>query len=226
MPRRAASALLIAGAIGVAGCGGPSGNGVAAKSPDAIITASRQAALTATSLHVAGSVPASGAPTSFDLSLVAGHGATGSLTINRVRFDLIRIGRAIYVKGSPAFYRRFGRTAAQLLVGRWLKGDATAGSFSGIGPFTDLQTFLGKVLSPGLRLTKGTASTIAGVPSIAVRDPSGGTLRVATTGKPYPVTITQTGASGGTVTFDRWNAAVLLRAPADAVDLKQLAAGR
>jgi hypothetical protein len=51
----------------------------------------------------------------------------------------------------------------------------------------------------------------------------GGTLSVATSGQPYPVQIAKGGASGGTISFDQWNASVPLTAPAGAVDLNALA---
>jgi hypothetical protein len=58
---------------------------------------------------------------------------------------------------------------------------------------------------------------------VAVTDKTkGGTLYVATTGKPYPVQISKPGAGGGRVVFDHWNASVALTAPANAIDLTQL----
>jgi hypothetical protein len=52
----------------------------------------------------------------------------------------------------------------------------------------------------------------------------GGTLYVATTGKPYPIQITKSGTSGGKILFDRWNAPVTLVAPKHSIDLSQLQA--
>ena len=50
----------------------------------------------------------------------------------------------------------------------------------------------------------------------------GGTLYIATTGKPYPVEISKGGSGGGKINFDRWNAAVTVAAPANAIDVAQL----
>ena len=50
----------------------------------------------------------------------------------------------------------------------------------------------------------------------------GGTLDVATTGKPYPIQIRKSGKGGGKISFDRWNAPVTLAAPKNAIDLSQL----
>ncbi len=223
--RSAARALALAAGLGLAACGGSSSNGVDAKTPAAIVGASKQAADTANSVHVAGSIAATGAPTTFDLHLVKGRGGQGSLSVNGLSFQLIRIGSDIYVKGSPAFYKKFSGAAATLLQGKWLKGQATSGSFSAIGPFTDLPSFVDQALSnPEKTLTKGASRTIGGQKVIDVKDPIGGSLSVATTGKPYPVQIAKGGASGGTITFDQWNSPVKLTAPADSVDIAQLGA--
>jgi hypothetical protein len=234
MPRRLFLACVVA--LGLAACGGSSGgnggsatNGVDAKAPADIVTASRQAADTASAVHLSGSIASKGSPsTTFDLNLVKGTGGMGSLSVNGLSFDLIRIGKTIYVKGSAAFYKKFSGAAATLLDGKWLKGVSTSGSFASIGPFTDLQGFVDKALAsqPGQKLTKGGSSTIGSQKVIAINDTQGGTLSVATTGQPFPVRIAQGGADGGSITFDRWNQPVKLAAPAGAVDLAQLQAGK
>jgi hypothetical protein len=53
----------------------------------------------------------------------------------------------------------------------------------------------------------------------------GGTLYIATTGKPYPVQITKTGGGGGAVSFQGWNRPVTIIAPANALDINQLRRG-
>ena len=71
------------------------------------------------------------------------------------------------------------------------------------------------------KLAKGDETTVNGVKVIAVRDTTkGGTLYVATTGTPYPVFIQRAG--DGKITFDRWNEAFALKAPAGAVDLSKI----
>lgn len=73
-------------------------------------------------------------------------------------------------------------------------------------------------------LTKGATTTIAGQKVLAVTDASkGGTLYVATTGPPYPVAVSKDGTSSGRVLFSNWNAPVSVLAPANAIDITQLA---
>ena len=48
---------------------------------------------------------------------------------------------------------------------------------------------------------------------------SGGTLYVASTGKPYPVEVFKGGSDGDRVDFDRFNQAVKLSPPTNTIDL-------
>lgn len=223
----AALGVLVACGGGSSNTGGAS-NGVDAKAPDAIVTAARQAADAASAVHLSGSIAATGAPTTFDLNLVKGTGGSGTLSVNGLSFDLVRIGSTIYVKGSPSFYKKFSGAAATLLNGKWLKGASTSGSFAAIGPFTDLSGFVDKALAnqPGQKLTKAGAATIGTQKVVQIKDTNGGTLSVASTGQPFPVRIAQGGSAGGSITFDRWNVPFTLTAPAGAVDLAALQKGK
>ena len=70
---------------------------------------------------------------------------------------------------------------------------------------------------------KGAITTVNGHKVIAVNDTTkGGTLHVATTGKPYPIEVQKKGSEGGRIAFDHYNEPVSLSAPANAVDLSQL----
>ena len=72
-------------------------------------------------------------------------------------------------------------------------------------------------------LTKGSMTTVAGHKVIALQDASKhGTLYVATSGKPYPIQISNTGANGGQLTFSRFDTPVALAAPAHSIDLSKL----
>jgi hypothetical protein len=210
----------------LAGCGGSKGNsnGVASKSADDIVAAAKAAADSATSVHAYGSGSDNGVPLVIDLHIVAGKGGKGSLSEHGLSFELVRIGPTAYIKGSSAFYKKFaGAAAAQLLQGKWLKASATTGQLASLTPLTDLGKFFDTALANHGKLAKGGESTVHGVKVVAVNDTTkGGTLYVATTGKAYPIEVTKTGASGGTLTFDQWNQNVTLTAPPNAVDISKL----
>jgi hypothetical protein len=219
-------ALALLAAV-LAGCGSSSsssGNGIASKSPAEIVAGAKVAADSASSVHVSGSIVSSSSPITLNLELLAGKGGHGQISEGGLSFDLIQVGGTVYISGSPAFYSHFaGPAAAQLLQGKWLKAPASSGNFSTLGSLTNLSKLLDTALADHGTLTKGSTTTLDGAHVISITDVShGGVLYVATTGKPYPLEITKGGASGGKITFDRWDAPVALAAPKGAIDLAQL----
>ncbi|HEX4186728.1 MAG TPA: hypothetical protein VHY83_02405 [Solirubrobacteraceae bacterium] len=230
LPPPAASALglALAGAL-LAGCGGSSstGSGLAARSPAQIVAAAKAAADGAASVHVSGAV-SEGAPLSLDMRLLAGRGGRGHITENGLSFELITLGSTVYIKGSPAFYRRLGGpTAAQLFRGKWLKAPAASGQFASITAITDMRKVIDTALASHGTLAKGASTTVGGRRALAVTDASkGGVLYVAATGKPFPLAVARAGQGGGRIVFDRWNEAVSISPPSNAINLTQLRTGR
>jgi hypothetical protein len=231
-PHRASlglSLLAIAALVlALAGCGGSSssGNGVASKSPEQIVAATKAAAKSAVSVHIVGSIVNERKPISLDMELLAGKGGKGRISTEGFSIDLIQSGSAVYINGSAAFYRHVGgAAAAQLLQGRWLKAPAKSGELASFASLTDLSKLIDTALARHGALTKGSTATIEGQPAIAVKDSSrGGTLFVATSGKPYPLEITKSGAESGKVVLDRWDKPVTLSAPSGAIDISKLQA--
>lgn len=210
-------------AAGVAGCGGSSDNGVAAKSPDGIVTAASNAVSSVKSVHVSGSLVSGGSPITLNLTLVAGKGGGGQMAQNGLSFKIIDVGQVVYINGSDAFWRHAGGSAAvQLFHGKWLKAPAS-GQFASIASLTSVQTLFNKLLANHGTLAKGPTTTVAGQKAVAVIDTTkGGTLYVATTGQPYPVQVSKKGSQGGRIVFDRYNQSVSLSAPANAIDISKL----
>jgi hypothetical protein len=211
----------------LAGCGGSSSssnNGVADKSSADILAATKVASDAATTVHVSGSIVSDGSPITLDLNLLANKGGRGQLSENGLSFELIQVGKTVYIKGSPAFYKHIGGTAAaQLLEGKWLKAPASDSDFASLSQLTDLRQLVDQTLASHGALTKAGTSTIAGQKVVGITDKAkGGTLYIAATGQPYPVQITKAGSGGGKISFDRWNKTVTLAAPANAIDVAQL----
>jgi hypothetical protein len=226
--------LTVAAALSVliallSGCGSSSSssssNGVADKSPAGILAATKVAADAANTVHVSGSIVSDGAPITLDMNLLAGKGGRGQLSESGLAFELIQVGRTVYIKGSQAFYKKIGGTAAaQLLQGKWLKAPASNSDFASLSQLTDLRQLVDQTLSNhGSSLKKLGTSTVAGQMVVGITDNArGGTLYIAATGQPYPVQIVKSGSSGGKISFDRWNSSVTLAAPANAIDVTQL----
>jgi hypothetical protein len=220
---------VIAAAGLLAGCGGsgPKSNGEASKAPAQVLADAKQAAAGASAVHASGSIVSSGTPLTLDLTIARGKGGKGSLTENGLRFDLVRTGDKVYIRGSDAFYKKFaGAAAAQLLHGKWLAGPATTGQFASLGSLTDIDALMGQVTSTSShgKLVNDGETTYKGQKVVAIRDTSdGGKLYVAATGPAYPVAIVGGKQSElGSVTFDSWNESVSLAPPKDAIDVSQL----
>jgi hypothetical protein len=214
-------------ALALAACGSSGGsssdNGISSKSPNEIVSAATNAVSSVTSVHVAGTVLSGGQHVTLDLNLVNGKGGKGSMAQNGLGFQIVAVGSEVYINGSQSFWKTFGGSAAaQLLSGKWLKAPAT-GQLSSLATLTNVQKLFNQLLSSHGKLAKGKTTTIHGQPAIAVTDTTnGGTLYVATTGKPYPLEISKTGAQGGQITFDHFNQPVTLTPPANAIDISQL----
>ena len=225
--RLAVPALCVLLAASLAACGGSSGgssnNGVASKSASGIVQAAVGALKGVRSVHVSGSLVSSGVPLTLDLSLVSGKGGTGSMSENGLAFQVVTVNNLVYIKGSDAFWSHFGgATAASLFHGKWLKAPAT-GQFAALTELANTQALFNKLLSSHGKLVKGSTTTINGQPAIAVTDSTqGGTLYVATTGKPYPIELVKKGSGGGRINFDRFNQPVSLTAPSGAIDASKL----
>src|SRR3978361_2112589 len=175
-------ALLIAAVL--AGCGGSSsssGNGVADKTPAEILAATKAASDTATSVHVSGSIVSGKSPITLDRRLLAGKGGRGKLSESGLPFELIQVGGSVYIKGSAAFYKHIGGTAAaQLLQGKWLKAPSSDANFASLSQLTDLRQLVDQTLKSHGSLKKAGTSTINGQKVVGVTDTTkGGTLYIA-----------------------------------------------
>jgi hypothetical protein len=216
--------VLATGALAACGSSGSSGNGVASKSPSAILSSATDAIQGAKSVHVSGALESGNLSIKLDLDILSGQGARGSMSENGLSFQLIASGKYVYINGSPSFWTRFGGTAAaQLLQGKWLKAPANSSNFSSLSSLTDLHQLAQALLTGHGTLSKGSTSTVDGQRVIAITDTSKSSrLYVATTGKPYPIQIAKTGSSAQHVDFDHYNASVSLTPPANSIDISKL----
>ena len=229
--RASALALVLTVAL-LAGCGGGGStaktNGEASKPANRVLADANAAATSASSTHVSGSITSSGTPITLDLSMARGKGAAGSMSTNGLKFDLVRIGDSLYIRGSDAFYKHFaGPGVAQLLHGRWLKASATQGRLRSLAPLTSVGALFAGIRSHHGKLVNDGTTTYRGEPVVVIRDTSDNSkLYVAATGKPYPVAIVGGRQSqSGTITFDDWNKSVSFSAPKGAIDISRLGAG-
>ncbi len=200
------------------------GNGLASESANAIVRSAAAAADGLKSVRVKGNVQEGGTQIGLDLQLAAGVGSVGWISESGHRVNLVTVGKTVYLNGNQAFWTKFGgAAAASLLAGRWLKGTET-GSFAGLRKLATIHDLFNAIFSSYGKLAKGPTKVVGGAKAIAVTDTTkGGTIYVATTGKPYPLEIlgTESGSSGD-IAFSDFNAPVKITAPSGAIDLSQL----
>jgi hypothetical protein len=226
--RQARIGLVCAAVALLAGCGGGAkGNGEAGKTAAQIVADTEAAARSASAVHISGSGKTGSGPIALDLYLVAGKGGRGHLSVGGFSFDIVRIGDKAYVRAGPSFWRHLGAgVAGALLEGRWLEGSAVKGDLAAFAPLTDVAKLFSTILGNHGMLEKGTSATVAGRSAIGVidRGQAGGTLYVATTGKPYPLELASPKGKRGAISFDHWDEPVALVPPKNAVDLAKLKA--
>jgi hypothetical protein len=217
-------AVLAAGAIAACGSSSPSGNGVAGKSATAILSSATNAIQGAKSVHVSGALNDGGQSIKLDLNILSGKGAKGSMSQNGLSFQIIAVGKYVYINGSPGFWKHFGGSAAATLFqGKWLKAPANSSDFASLSSLTNLHQLAQALLTGHGSLSKGSTSTVNGHKVIAVQDTSKNSqLYVATTGKPYPIEIAKAGSAAQHVDFDSYDASVALSPPAKSIDISQL----
>ncbi len=204
-------------------CGGSSGNGVAGKSVGGITQAMTQALAHVTSAHISGTIAAGASQTGLDLKLVSGKGGRGTISQGPLSFRVVVVGGQVYIYGGKVFLSRFGGSSAvKLFSGKWLQEPAT-GQYALFASLTNLQSLFHQLLSHKDRITKGSQTKVEGQQAIELIDKSrGGTLYVATTGKPLPIAIVKTGTSGGRIDFSGYDQPVTLTAPKGAINLSGL----
>src|SRR6266550_1532475 len=225
--RATALALVLTAAL-LAGCGSSGttakANDEASKPPVRVLADAKAAATSASSAHVSGSIKSNGTPTTLDLTTARNKGAKGSMSTNGLRFDLVRIGDTVYIRGTDEFYKHFaGAAVAQLLHGKWLKASATHGRLKSLAPLTSIGALFSGISSQHGKLVNDGKTTYKGQDVVAIRDTSDGSkLYVAATGKAYPVAIIGSKKNkSGTIAFGDWNKSVSLSAPSDAIDVGQ-----
>ena len=224
MGRRFPLALLLLAAT-LAGCGGSASSGEASKSASAILADARQAALDAGSVHLAGTIRSSSQTLTLDLTM-GNDGGGGTMTIRGSKVDVIRTGNKAYIRAGADFLKQAGgaagAAAADQLADKWLKVPITTSQFANLLVYTDLYSFVPQALRRVGTLTKGAEKTLDGQKAIELRSSKGGSVFVATSGKPYPVEFDYGGASSGTITLSDWGTAKVPAAPENAVAVKSL----
>jgi hypothetical protein len=219
----ASVATAVAGASAVSPRALPLDNGVEALSADAVVAAAAAAGESARSAHIHGGGTSGGQRLSLNMRVGMNRGA-GRISANGLTFEVIRVGTSAYFKGDSKFWLKAGGPKfapfAQLFAGKWMKSSATKGALAPLAGLTNVGSLVRQILGRHGTLVNDGPTTFAGHAVVAIRDTTeGGTLYVATTGRPYPLGIQKAGSSGGTIYLDHWNAALSISSPAHSIDV-------
>lgn len=207
----------------VAGCGS-SGNGIATKTPQEILAATKAAAASASSVHIVTGSRVGQAALSMNASIGTRQGQA-ELQLLDMRLQTVREGSTLYVKGDQTFSAQLQRAlGVKVPANTWIK-TPTNGVLAQVAAFTSANTELPVILSTDRYLTKGRSTTINGQPAIELREVAKlyhGTLYVATTGQPYPLLLRKAGEETGETRFTNWNEPVTVDPPPNAIELNRL----
>ena len=217
-----ATATIAAAALLLSACGSSPLEG---KTGPQVADAAADALETAGSVHVAGTMTTDGQAGDIDL-LLQGEDALGSITLDGAEIQLISVGGAVYLKGDPEFWASLGLPAEAVAMfdGEWVTapGDAAAGfaEFSLSGFADELRN-----PSDGEITNEVTSGEVDGEDVVVVEQEGGGTLKVADDDPSYPLEMSNSGDSAGTVTFSRFGEKQDITAPVGALDLAELIGG-
>jgi hypothetical protein len=220
----AMSALCITAAL--AGCGDSSStrHKVATSSPDATVLAAARAMGSLRSVHGSAAQIQQGVPVSIDMDLVTDSGATGQMSVAGRAFRFIAIGQTLYINGSLAFWSHAtgSTTAAQRLQGKWLKTSLGSAQFAALTSLTNLREIVSSVVDGHGLLIAGPRTTINGLSAMTIHDATrGGTMYIATVGRPYMLELSNAQDGLGHVTFEHFDAPVSLTPPANTINATQ-----
>lgn len=215
---RTAAAAALAGALaaGAAACGSsPAPDPLKNLSPAAITARAVADAEAAGSFRVTGAGQGSGQTLSFDLTVQAGQGCTGTVTESAEgSFKLVEAGPAMWVQPDDAFYRAEAARGALVplaaLTGKYLRETPGKPGLGSFGSLCRLNPLLTAFKSAAARFRKGTVTTIAGVRALPV---TGGTATMYVTDTAAPELVTISAPGTAKYHFSQYGTRVSVSAP-------------
>jgi hypothetical protein len=210
------TASLGAAALLLTGCGSSPLEG---KTGPQVADAAADALEAAGSVHVSGTMTTDGQPGEIDL-LLQGDDVLGTLTLQGTDLQLIGSGGALYMQAPTQFWASAGMPAEVLAMfdGRWVK--VPADGLGGVDEFS-LTGFTTLLRTPTDGAIEDEVTSDGDV--VVVRQENGSTLRVSDDDPAYPLEMTNTGDSAGTVTFSRFGETQDIAPPVNPLDLDALA---
>lgn len=216
--------IVLAGAL-LTGCGGGKDpdagtNKVGKLPPERIEARTRAAAESAKAVRMSGTVVSKGTTFRIDMRLKE-TGGVGEVTQGDSTFEVLRVGKDLYLKADEEFYRTrhgdadpSGGEAADKLEGKYVKVPTDDPSYKTLSAFTDLRVLLDGFFVLDGELEKGERDEVNGVRTITITadEGKGGSVAVSLENTPYPLRYKRAGG-GGTLELTDYNKDFTLKAP-------------
>ncbi|WP_434097980.1 hypothetical protein [Streptomyces sparsogenes] len=221
-------------AAALAGCGGDGGgedpdagtNGVGKLPATKIESRAKKAAGAAEAVRLSGQLVTKGRTYKVDMRLKA-DGGTGQVSTEGSTFELLRVGKDLYLKADAGFWAHKtgshagsggGQNSAGVgdkLDDKYVKVPVRDPSYKRLSGLTDKTLLLDGLLGLHGEISTGDRGTVGGVRTIRIRggQGSGGTLDVSLEGKPYPLRLQRAGGAG-VIRLADWDKDFPLTAPA------------
>ncbi|QKV92711.1 hypothetical protein HUT19_13915 [Streptomyces sp. NA02950] len=227
------SALVVTMCAGLAvtltACGGEGGkdpdagtNGVGKLPAAKIESKARTVAASASAVRLSGNLVTKGRTYTLDMRLKEG-GGTGQVSTKGSTFELLRVGKDLYLKADAGFWAHQGGKsgqagsgdAAHKLDDKYVKVPSGDPSYRRLTGFTDKKVLLDGLLGLHGEITAGDRGELSGVRTIRVlggEGGEGGSLDVSLEGRPYPLRLQRAGRAG-VIRLADWNKDFKLTAP-------------
>ncbi|WP_413103152.1 hypothetical protein [Streptomyces sp. Inha503] len=196
-------------------------NGVGKLPATKIESKARQAAGGAKSVRLSGNLVTSGATYKLNMRLNA-DGGTGQVSSKGSSFELLRVGKELYLKADAGFWSHDGESgggdadnAAGKLDNKYVKVPSGDPSYERLSGFTDMKLLLDGLLGLHGKITAGDHGRVDGVRTITIsagKAGEGGSLDVSLEGRPYPLRLRRAGGAG-VIRLADWNEGFKLTAP-------------
>nr|WP_244501243.1 hypothetical protein [Streptomyces sp. TP-A0874] len=205
-------------------------NGVGKLSAEKIENRTGKAVKNADAVRLTGDVVAKGRTYKLDMRLKK-DGGSGRVTTEDSTFELLRVGKQLFLKADADFWkRRKGEAAqedaeaAQKLDQKYVKVPTDDPAYRQFSGFTDKDVLLDGLFKLHGELSKGKRGNLGGLRTIRIAGSggSGGMLDVSLEGTPYPLRVHRAGGAG-VLRLTDWNEDFELSEPekGDIVDYGQ-----
>ena len=176
-----------------------------------LVTAAYDAAVGASSVHYWGTVKEKGETYKVNFIVADGDGF-GTAVTKEGKLLFRKVGNALYVRGSDAFYRKqAGAEVARMLRGKWMKLEGSADEAAEMNQMMGLEELLSGLKDTTSGFERVGETTVYGIAVVELKETgTDDRLYVAANGEPYPVLLKGT---DGKVAFKDWNKKVTVKAP-------------